>query len=571
MKIMKKLNQFLAVIVVAVMMSACTDDFAAINENPAQINDPNPAHLFTHSLWELGNYKYTEWFYDNYNYFWRWNQSTVFISGNESQFTDVGALGGRYSNTYNIARNLVEIRRQIDAMSADEQEARTHMRAITYIPAVYQAMRASDLYGSMPWSEAMGGRYDGNFTPRYDTQPELYELWLAELNAAIDVLVGDPSGQLTYGQQDFVYQGNSMNWARFANSLKLRIAVRVEEQDPQWSQQIINEALSNPAGIIESRDHEFVWAPSGEYTGQAHDFWGSPSAAYNFISKLVELRDPRTHFYFEPNNFSQEAVDTFVSEGRNMPDWIDPNQPVERWDRYRGGPVSPSLANTLPWFGSYTDASGSNYNQLSHVNRRFFNPNYQSGSGYYKDALLSAAEVALYMAEFIEKGYVTGHGSAQEWYERGVRASIETNNEIARVAQVFDYDEVQATEAQINAYLAQEEVALNGQDHLEKIYFQQYINFFRYPTEQFALTRRTGFPSVNGNILTWEPPMSGGSELSIPRRFPINEPSNPVNLSNFQSAMQDQGWSVGANSGTVLNQERVWWDANNPNFGTGTF
>ncbi len=568
---MKKITQFMAIILFAAMMSSCTDDFAAINENPAQINDPNPAHLFTESIYQMGNYKYTEWFYDNYNYFWRWNQSTVFISGNESQFTDVGATGGRYSNTYTISRNLYEIRRQIDNMSADEQAERAHMRAITYIPSIYQAIRASDLYGSMPWSESMQGRYDGNFTPRYDTQPELFEQWIDQLNAAIDVLISNPSGQLSFGQQDFIYGGNAANWARFANSLKLRIAVRVEGQDPQWAQQIINDAISNPAGIIENRDQEFIWAPSGEYTGQAHDFWGNPSAAYNFISKLVELRDPRTHFYFEPNNFTQNAVDTFTEQGRNMPNWINPDEPVTRWHRYRGGPVTPELANTLPWYGSFTDNDGSNYNQLSHVNRRFFNPNYDGGNGYYRDALYSAAEVALYMAEFIEKGYVTGQGSAQEWYERGIRMSMETVDDIGRVAQVFDYDEVSITDAQINEYLAQDHVALNGSDHLEKIYFQQYINNFRYPTEQFALTRRTGFPSVNGNILMWELPRAGGAELAIPRRLTINEPSNPINIDNFRSAMQEQGWSAGANSGSVLNQERVWWDTNNPNFGTGTF
>jgi hypothetical protein len=569
--IMKKINQLLAVIVAVAMMTACTDDFAAINENPAQINDPNPAHLFTESIYQMNHYTYTEWFYDNYNYFWRWNQSTVSINGNEPQFNEVGAVGGRYDNTYTISRNLDEIRRIIDNMDAEDQEIRTHMRAITYIPSVYQAIRASDLYGDMPWSEAMEGRYENHYTPAYDPQSQLYEQWLSELDSAIEVLISDDSGQLDFGNQDFIYGGNSMSWARMANSLKLRIAVRVEGQDPQWAQQIIDDVLASPAGIIESAEDEFRWAPSGEYTGEAHDFWGEPSAAYNFINKLVELEDPRTHFYFEPNDFDQDAVNTFAEEGNSLPDWIDPDEPVDRWAQYRGGPVSPTLANTLPYYGSYTDNSGSGYAQLSHVNRRFFNPAYDGGSGYYKDALLSAAEVALYMAEFIEKGYVTGHGTSEEWYERGVRASVETSDRIAEVAQVSDYSQVQATESQINDYLALDDVALNGINNLEKIYFQQYINFFRYPTEQFALTRRTGFPGADGNILAWEPPISGGSELPLPRRFPVNEPSNPQNIENFQAAMQNMGWSVGANSGSVLNQERVWWDEGNPNFGTGSF
>lgn len=568
---MKKLIQLTAIIVFTAMLSSCTDDFASINQNPEEITEPSPAHLFTESIYQMANYKGTEWFYDNYNYFYRWNQTTVFVGGNEAQFTEIGPTGGRYSNTYAFQRNLVEIRRIIDNMDADAQAARTHMRAITYITPAYQGIRATDLYGSMPWREAMRGRSESLFTPVYDSQQELYEQWLTELDGAIEVLTGDDSGQINFGQQDFIYQGNFMNWARFANSLKLRIALRVENQDQQWAQQIINEVLNSPAGIIESRDDEFVWAPSGEYRHHAQDFWGAPSAAYNFISKLVELQDPRTHFYFDPNDFDQEAVDTFTEQDRAMPDWIDPEVPVDRWDRYRGGPVSPEFQNTLPWFGSYTDNDGSGYNQLSHINRRLFNPHYDGGSGYWKDALMSAAEVALYMAEFIEKGYVTGHGTAQEWYERGVRASMETVDDIARAAQVYDYDTFQVTDAQIDEYLTREDVALNGSDHLEKIYFQQYINFFRYPTEQFALTRRTGFPSRTGNIMQWEPPIAGGSELAIPRRFPVSEPDNPINIDNFRSAMEAQGWTIGANSGAVLSQERVWWDANNPAMGTGSF
>lgn len=568
---MKKLILLSAVIAFTAVMNSCTDDFAAINEDPAQINNPNPAHLFTESIYQMNHYKYTEWFYDNYQYFLRWDQSVVNISGNGAQFNDVGAVGDRYNQTYNISRNLVEIRRIIDNMGADDQATRAHMRAMTYIPTVLQGVRSTDLYGSMPWSEAMKGRYDNMYTPKYDTQTELYEQWLNDLDGAIDVLMGDESGQLDFGQQDFIYQGDSKKWARLANSLKLRIAVRVENKDPQWAQEIINDVLSSPAGIIEIRDEEFVWSPSGEYTGEAHDFAGNPSAAINFMTKLVELQDPRTHFYFEPNDFDQDAVDTFVADGKALPNWIDPEQPVTRWDRYRGGPASPALANTYPWYGSYTDNDGNGYNQLSHINRRFFNPAYDGGTGYYKDALVSAAEIALYIAEFIEKGYVTGQGSAQEWYEKGVRASIETVDDIARVAQIYDYDEFRANAGQIDAYLAQEDVALNGADNLEKIYFQQYINFFRYPTEQFALVRRTGFPSKNGNILKWETITAGGSELPISRRFPVNEPDNEINKANFNSAMQSQGWTVGESKGTVLNQQRVWWDENNPDFGAGSF
>jgi len=286
---------------------------------------------------------------------------------------------------------------------------------------------------------------------------------------------------------------------------------------------------------------------------------------------MVELRDPRTHFFFDPNGLSQNAVDILHSQGKALPDWVDPNEPVTRWDRYRGGPVAPDMAGQLPWFGPLTDDDGTGYARLSHINRRFFNPHYDGGTGYWREVMVSAAEVAFYAAELIEKGYVTGMGTAAEWYEHGVRASFNAYNEIARTHGVYDYEQYAATEAQINDYLSQPDVALDGNNDLEKIYFQQFINFFRYPNELFALVRRTGFPSRTGTILPWDPPLSNNVELVLPRRFGVSEPDNPMNIDNWRAAMQEQGWTAGTVEGSVLNQERVWWDRESPNFGNGTW
>jgi hypothetical protein len=175
------------------------------------------------------------------------------------------------------------------------------------------------------------------------------------------------------------------------------------------------------------------------------------------------------------------------------------------------------------------------------------------------------------MAELIEKGHITGQGTAAEWYENGVRASFDNYNQIAVTHGVPNAESFVATNEQVDAYLAQADVALNGDNNIEKIYYQQYLNFFRYPTELFALVRRTGFPSRNGQIMPWEPVMSNNTELVLPRRFGVNEPDNPINIVNWRSAMEEQGWTIGNIEGSVLNAERVWWDKESPNFGNGSW
>jgi hypothetical protein len=567
---MKKFIKIVIIAAIACVPLSCTDDFADVNKNPAMVTDPDIRHLFTSSIYDMGHGgRYTEWFYNNYNYFYRYNQATIFSGGNSGDFNRHGATGG--ASPYGVMTNLFEIRKRIDDMSAEEQAKRTHVNAITFVPPVIKAIPYSDMRGSIPWSEAMKGRYENHYTPKYDTQKELYEQWLVELNAAISVLLSDASDQVTYGPQDFIYNGDFAKWARLANTIKLRIAVRLEHQDKAWMQQIINEALANPAGLITLPEHEMIWAPSTNYRGEAQDFWGAPTAARNFVSKLVELRDPRTHFFFDPNHLSQAAVDLLSAQGKNLPGWVNPEVPVTRWDRYRGGPVAPDLAGQLPWFGPLTDDSGTGYARLSHINRRFFNPHYDGGNGYWKEYMVSAAEVALYMAEFIEKGYVSGQGTAAQWYENGVRASFNAYNDIARTAGVYDFEAYAATEAQVDAYVSQADVALNGSNDLEKIYFQQYINFFRYPDQQFALVRRTGFPSKDGQIMPWEPVLSNNLNLALPRRFGVNEPSNPINIINWRAAIDQQGFTVGTIEGDDLNRERVWWDLSSPNFGDGSW
>ena len=572
---MQKLRNLTLAVALGATMASCTDDFASINLDPGLINEPNPAFLFTDALTAHGT-GYTQWFYDYYNYFYRWNQATVFSGGNEVQFNDIGATDGG-SSPYGLRGNLDEIRRQIGMMNEEQQATRQQMVGITYIPPIYHGIQRTDRWGSAPWSEAMQGRYESNFSPKYDTQRELFEQWLDELNLAIDLIRGAQGTQLSYGVQDFVYGGDASKWARLANSTKLRIAARVAGQDAAWAQSIIAEAVANPAGFITDAEHDFLYSPGPEYRGSAQDFWGSPTAAKNFVSSMREARDPRVHFFFTPNAFSQETVDLFVAQGRDLPDWIDPNVAVDPFDRYRGGPVAPDVQGQRPYFGgSYQDADGLSYLQLSHINRRFFAPQYQGGQGYLIEPRLTSADVAFYLAEFIEKGWVSGpiegRGVA-EWYEHGVRHSMRIYDEIANRAGVFDYDQFAVTTAQVDEYLTRPEVDLNSGvgSVLEKIHYQQFINYFKNGTEQWTLVRRTGFPSRTGQILQWDAPMAGGQELPIPRRFPVNEPDNPINIDNWRSAMQTQGFTWGTSLGQDLNVERVWFDQSNPNYGNGSF
>lgn len=550
------------------LSTSCTKDFAELNKNPNMVNNPDLGMLYTSALYTLGQYQYTEWFYDNYQYHMRYTEQLVSGGGNGSGFNEVGANGNRYSIFYvGIFNTLDEIRRRIDAMPVITKPNYEKFRAMTYIIQIMQGIKVTDTYGSMPYIEAEMGRYDGKFTPKYDTQEELFSTWNKQLNDAIAILIADKANQVTPGIQDFVYAGDYLKWAKLANSLKLRIAVRLEKANLATAKTIINEAVASTAGLITETADQMVWAPANDYRGEAQDFWGSPSGAKNFINYLRKNQDPRLRFFFEKNNFSQTTVSLLTTQGKALPKFVK-NPVVEPWDRYQGAPVSPDSASIYDYFRAYKDNAGTTYSQLSFINRKLFNPQYNGNTGWWSEVYFGEAETSLYLAEFIEKGYVTGKGTAQSWYEKGVKASLNAFNTIAAVAKIDNYATLQLATGEDQTLLARADVAY-GTNNLEKIYLQQYVNFFRLPNECNTLVKRTGYPKRNSTILAWEPVKASGIELVFPRRFPINIPGVTINLTNFNAAITQQGFSVGKNDGPTLNAERVWWDKNSPNYGAG--
>jgi len=106
---------------------------------------------------------------------------------------------------------------------------------------VYLGMFDTDMYGDMPYTEAVMARYTNPMllTPKFDTMEELYTIWYDQLVEAVNVLSnpvtvnGTQITQTALGAQDFVYGGNAAKWAKFANSLKLKLAVRLLHQKKQ--------------------------------------------------------------------------------------------------------------------------------------------------------------------------------------------------------------------------------------------------------------------------------------------------------------------------------------------------
>ena len=173
--------------------------------------------------------------------------------------------------------------------------------------------------------------------------------------------------------------------------------------------------------------------------------------------------------------------------------------------------------------------------------------------------------------------------SAEYYYNRGVRASVEEYDRLAGLNQIayygttYDYDpnevSIELKDGEIDAMMANADYQLTGNDaeQLEKVYLQQMLNFTLYPNEQFITARRTGLPKFNSSLLAREN-FSLVPVTNIPRRFDTGIPLETDLMYQIKlDALSRQGLtptSAGPN-GQILNAERLWQDLEAPQWGEG--
>ena len=541
--------------------SSCTKDFETVNVNPNIVSDVDVRLLFTSSLVPMQTSRGAEFWNEGFTHFL---SATQLVTG-QSYAVSTTAVNGRYNLFYaSVLPNLVEMRRLISLKT--DKEKFEQINAITYIPQVMMALKVSDMNGSMPYTEANKGRDEGKYSPKYDNQESLYTVWLKELSDAITTLQKNSANQVSLGNNDVFFGGDVTKWIKLANSLKLRIAARYQNQDVAKATQIFKEVMADAVGPFSSAADQLVHLNPAYYPfgvdGYNIDIYSRHFAVGTAIAFLKSSADPRLGIYYDKNSLTGSFKDTLAKYNRTLPSWVnvaDPNV------MYQGGPADfQSNPSVSTYFVNPFNGGGSNrYQLISTVNRKFFAPTVDRGAGTVMDVLFSYAEVCLQISEFIQKGYGTGintKGNAAEWYNKGVRASVKTMNDIAVAAGSTSYANIDAL---IDVHLANPKVKFDGTNDLEKIYIQSLLNFYREPNEAFTLARRTGYPKSSSTLLAREAVTD-----VLPRRWWTLDPGQ-VNNANWNAAMLEQGFTPNDFTISKLNTERIWFDKKSPDYGKG--
>lgn len=610
---MKKTYKLLFALIFIIAVGCDKDKFAEMNTDPSTLDKPDLRYSMATAIEQMYNNDYTIWFYNNCQYIFPWTQATAKGGGNTADFNLMGETGGQ-SLYGKLFPQTMDIRMRIEDMDDETKATYQAMAGMTYPIQIATALTATDLRGSLTYTEAGLAPYTNPplLTPVIDNQETLFNTWLAELDKAIEGLTAE--NQFAVGNQDRIYGGDYTKWAKYCNLLKLRIAARLVNKDRAKAKQIAEQVAASSVGYMDDLSDDFMYKRDIKYTGNGNGM-ACGYASKNMIDFLLTNKDPRVRFIYEKNNFNGEVVQAFIDADKDLPAYIAPlvklddegnfagwNGDGEPWVRYHGAPLSPDKKQD-PAYEMYFNQGVTNkietktYNAVSVYAEKLIRTNYKytyptKPNGRVLELkdnepplyviLGTSAEANLYLAEFKLLG-ANLPNTAQEYLNRGVELSVKRADKFAEHQQMpyYNGDPVYTNEAEAEAgatRLRDNEVATLlakpvcdlSTDGLEKVYIQQFINFMNTPNDVWTLVRRSGIPKKGSSYLAWENFTVSGNEVPVPRRFTVGTPTaDDINYDNAMAAVKEQGFTTGTNTPQTLATERLWFDQENPEYGAG--
>jgi len=485
---MRRNGLMAAALLLPLVASACDNDLTAINANPNAPTTVPPSFLLTAAIQDAATDFYGTGQVDR-------DRNELFVQhiariqyGSQDRY-NVGS-GDTWDSYY--TGHLLDLQLVIER---SEEAGNDRLEAMGRILKAWSFQHITDLFGDIPYSEALTGHTPDPITsPVYDSQESIYNSLFEEWALAVARL-GTGVGP-AIGGADLIYNGDDGKWVKWANSLRLRAALRLSNVNPTKA---ASEALAAvTAGTFESAaDEAKLRYPGGApnenpmYTADVARP-GDYRASRTLTDTLISFADPRLPF------ITREA--------------LQPERAIARC-----GSVYCGMPNGL------LDTHNIGLEEVSRIGSWFLAPDLPA-------MFQSYAEVQFLKAEAAERGWIPG--DAANFYYEGIRSALERFG---------------ISETEIDAYIAQPRVQyLGGQAGLRQISFQKWIELYDSGPEAYAEWRRTGVPELT--------PVPNRERENIPRRYQYPASEDAQNRLNVKAARDRVGGD--AYSPDVP----VWWD-----------
>ncbi|MFY0630485.1 MAG: SusD/RagB family nutrient-binding outer membrane lipoprotein [Flavobacteriaceae bacterium] len=528
---MKKINRLLACFVLLGLISTSCSDLDKFNENDRDITADQLEVDFQHvgSLYQPifeSIYQYSPaWSYQlqqNLNadvYSGYLTNPRPFVAGANN--TTYSLVSGWNNFIWSVPYdNVMDKAKQISDLTATDFPA---LNAIALILKVEGMHRVADVFGPIVYT-SFGDLSNAGV---YDSQQQAYNAFFADLDTAVASLMADLDNE-RFTAFDLSYGGNNRNWVILANSLRLRLAIRISKVDPAKAKLEGEKALSQSLGVMATNaDGFFVNSSLDHPLSVIDNSWGDIRMNASMESILTGYNDGRAGSYF----------DAPTSVGGSV-------------KGVRGGlPLLPGYADELAQKADYIGFSAINDN--IHTSRV---------------QLMTTAEVYFLRAEAALRGWA-GAGGAQANYEMGITSSFQQHGTSGAAAYIADntstpanyVDPVNAANSAtaLSTITVAWDAAATNEEKLERIITQKWIAMFPEGQEAWSEFRRTGYPKIFPVVSN----QSGGvidTNIQI-RRIPFVDSELSTNAAGVAGAVSLLG---GADNGGT----RLWWDTGGPNF-----
>lgn len=524
-------NKYSLVALMCVLLgTACTKDFKDMNTNPVAYgpNSFDPNYILTSA--QLNYTGSIDFSYDT----WRGNliYGSTMIQGFSTVVSywagDKYMLNEGYTAAYwgtsAVGAYIEQIRPIGDVVESTRgKEKYVNVHNVARLCKALMLSRLTDLYGDIPYSDAGQGYYKNIYTPKYDSQQSIYNDLLKEVEEASNAL--DANADKVTG--DIIYKGDIAQWKRFANTLLLRLAMRLTKVDEAtaktYVQKVIGKTMINNADnafvthdlsgarVTQNRNSQVLLGDGGQEN--YYTKWSK-----TFIDLLKAANDPRLGkvavtklFLTEADKDQNPAYDSNPAVQKGMPNGKDLSGAAGRDIRQD------------PSYTSFSDYSSPHPGMIKRNGLTF---------------ILTYAESEFLLAEAAQRWSIGG--AAATHYKEGLKAAITYLNQYDENMMITDG----VAENFANAH------PYNAASGLEMINTQIWIhtNTMLDFYESWCNWRRSGFPVLIPVVYP-----GNATNGTIPRRFPYPSEEAAKNGANQSAAA---ALIVGGDKLTG----RVWWD-----------
>lgn len=439
--------------------------------NPNLPSTATPALLLTKICYSI-------FYYDNTTASFADRHLTYYERGNSA--VDYSWTQGSFDN-YNVLRQVM----QMDSLA--QENGQEQYRGLTKFFRAILFSQLTEQFGDIPYSASMQA-INGNFKPGYDAQESVYAGILQELEEA-NSLLDDSKGKIN---GDIIYNGVASQWKKAVNAFRLRLLIHLSNKAgdpalnvPSQFQTIVSQPSAYPLFTGNDDNAQLIFNSSAQDNYYPDFGYLSLSTAVSiekgFADILKTLKDPRLFKIAEPAGGQAAGV----------------------FDNYDGVDAGLTVSDQQT---TSADAS--------RIKARYYNDKVNEPW-----ILIGYPEQEFLIAEAIQRGWVSGGGTAEEHYNNGIMASM----------KFYGIDD-----ATITSYLGQPGVAYNGGNGLTQIATQKYIALFMQSGwEAFYEQRRTGIPSLSVGPGTY-------NNGQVPKRWLYPQSEYDYNKANLDAALQRQ-------------------------------